>query len=75
MHALVEVSKRILMINDKAKTATDMIADEITTLRKLLKRRIDESAGKIIKAEIKSDPTSRIPNTTVTAVITASIAL
>ena len=50
---------------------TEKTADDIVTDRKLLNTHIEASAGKIIKAEIRSEPTRFIANTTITAIITA----
>ena len=50
---------------------TDSTAEHIVTDLKLLKIRIAESAGKIIRAEIKSEPTKFIARTIITAIITA----
>ena len=52
---------------------TEIAADEITTLRKLLKISMEEIAGKIISAEIKSEPTRFIARTIITAITTAII--
>ena len=51
---------------------TETTAEQITTKRKLLQRRIAVSAGKIIKLEINSEPIIRIPSTMVTAVKNAN---
>ena len=50
---------------------TDIIAEQMVTLRKLLKIRIADNAGKITRAEIKSDPTRFMARTMITAMITA----
>ena len=50
---------------------TDMQAEHTVTARKLLNTRIAESVGKIIRAEIKSEPTRFIASTMVTAVMVA----
>ena len=47
---------------------TARIAEHIVTLKKLLKTRIEVSAGKIIRLEINIAPIIFIPSTTVTAV-------
>ena len=52
-----------------------MMAELITTCGKLLNRRIDDSAGKIMRLEMRSVPIIRIPMTIVIAVKTASIIL
>lgn len=46
-------------------------AEQIVTERKLLKILIAERAGKIIKAEIKSEPTRFIASTIITAMMIA----
>ena len=50
---------------------TEIIAEQITTLLKFRNTRIAESAGKIISADIKSDPAIFMPMTITTAIITA----
>ncbi len=50
---------------------TEMTAEQIVTDRKLLKIRIEQSAGKMIRLEISILPISRIPITIVTAVSSA----
>ena len=50
---------------------TEIIAEQMTTLRKLLKILIADNAGKIINAEINKEPTKFIANTMTNAVITA----
>ena len=47
---------------------TETSTEVITTEKKRLHKRIDVSAGKIIRAEISNVPRSRIPITIVTAV-------
>ena len=54
---------------------TDRHAEQIVTDLKLLNTRIAESAGKIISAEIRSEPTRLIPITIMTAMIIAIIRL
>ena len=51
--------------------ATEMIAEQIVTEKKLLKTRIAEIAGKITSAEIKSEPTRFIASTMITAMMMA----
>lgn len=46
-------------------------AELITTALKLLYSRIVESAGNIIRADVRSDPTKFIARTIMTAIITA----
>ena len=50
---------------------TEITAEHMITLRKLLKRRIADSAGKIISADISSEPTRFIASTMMSAVIMA----
>lgn len=49
----------------------DVITEQIITERKLLKTRIDDSAGKIISADTSSEPTRFMASTITTAIITA----
>ena len=58
-----------------AAQTTENTAAQSVTARKLLNRRIAESAGKITSAEISSDPTRFIASTMMTATITAIIRL
>ena len=50
---------------------TENIADDIVTERKLLNIHIDANAGNTTSAEIRSDPTKFIANTTIIAMIIA----
>ena len=50
---------------------TEIIAEQMVTLLKELKRRMADSAGKIIRAEISREPTRFIARTIMTAIITA----
>lgn len=50
---------------------TEITAEHITTLLKLLKSLIEESAGNIISADISSEPTRFIASTIIVAVIIA----
>ena len=50
---------------------TEIIAEVITTPLKLLISLIADSAGKTMRAEIKSEPTRFIPRTMITEVIIA----
>ena len=50
---------------------TEKTAEQIVTDRKLLNTRIAASAGKMINADTKSDPTSFIETTMITAMMTA----
>ena len=49
----------------------DIITEQIITLLKLLKTRIAERAGKIISADMRSEPTKFIAMTIMTAMTTA----
>ena len=50
---------------------TETTAEQRVTERKLLNKRIAERAGKITRAEIKSEPTRFIASTMITAIIIA----
>lgn len=50
------------------KQKIEIIIEEIITFLKLLKTRIDDRAGKIIKLDINNVPMILIPTTTTTAV-------
>ena len=50
---------------------TETMAEQIVTERKLLNTRIAERAGKITRAEIKSEPTRFIASTMITAMMIA----
>ena len=50
---------------------TDIIAEQIITPRKLLNTLIAESDGKIIRADMSSEPTKFIASTIISAVTTA----
>ena len=65
------VDARMEIIIPTAAQITDITAEQRITARKLLNSRIAERAGKIISAEINSEPTRFIANTMTTAVITA----
>ena len=54
---------------------TDNIAEQIVTLRKLRHTRMAEIGGKMIRAEISSEPTRFMASTIITAMITAMIRL
>lgn len=69
------VEKIIDRIIPKAAHITEMTAEHIVTLLKLLKILIAERAGKIISAEISREPTRFIAITIIIAVITAIIRL
>ena len=59
-----------IIIPKNAQT-TEKTAEQIVTDLKLLKILIAESAGKITKAEIRSEPTKFIARTIITAITTA----
>ena len=59
------------MIIPEPAQITEMTAEQMITLRKLLNRRIAESAGKIMSAEMSSEPTRFIASTMISAVIIA----
>lgn len=61
----------IEMISPSAAQSTENIAENITTDLKLLKSLIAESAGKIMSADVRSDPTRFIASTIITAITTA----
>ena len=67
------VPARIEIIMPTNVQMTDKQTEHITTERKLLNILMAESAGKIISAEIRSEPTRFIARTTITAIIIASI--
>ena len=74
MHTIVEptgVDTRIDIKIPAAEQNTDNTTEQRMTDLKLLKTRIAESAGKITKAEISSEPTKFIASTIIVAVITA----
>ena len=73
--APVGVDNNTERIIPEAAQITEMLAEQIVTLLKLLKIRIAESAGKIISAETSSDPTRFIASTIMIAVIIAIIRL
>ena len=50
---------------------TEKHAEEMVTERKLLKSRMDDSAGKITSAEISREPTRFMERTMITAIMTA----
>ena len=50
---------------------TEISVERITTLLKVLATLIEESAGNITSADIRSEPTRFIASTIITAVITA----
>ena len=59
-----------IMMPEKAHT-TENIAEKTVTLLNVLNILMDESAGKITSAEIRSDPTRFIASTMITAMTTA----
>ena len=65
------VDSRIEAIMPKPAQMTDITAEQIITERKLLKTRMAESDGKIISAEMSSEPTRFMARTMISAVMTA----
>ena len=59
-----------MMIPKKAHM-TDSTAEQIVTLLQLLKSRMADNAGKMTKAEIRSDPTRFMARTIITAITIA----
>ena len=58
-------------INPLRKQKTDMTAEQITTFRKHLKKRMEDIAGKIIRLDMSRAPIILMPSTMVMAVSTA----
>ena len=69
------VSHRMEIIIPSDAHKTERQAEHIVTALKLLSRRIAESAGKMISAEMSSEPTKFIEMTMMTAIIMAMIRL
>ena len=69
------VPAKIDTIIPKAAQTTEITAENTVTLRKFLKIRIEERAGKIISAVISKEPTKFIAKTIITAMETARIRL
>ena len=65
------VPAKIEMRRPDIEQITEMRAEQIVTERKLLKTLIAERAGKITRAEIKSEPTRFMASTIITAIIIA----
>lgn len=65
------VSKRIDERMPNIAQKTDITAEKRMTDLKFLKRRMDERAGKMIRAEIKREPTRFMARTITMAIITA----
>lgn len=65
------VSKRIDERMPNIAQKTDITAEKRMTDLKVLKSRMDERAGKIIRAEIKREPTRFMARTITMAIITA----
>ena len=65
------VPARIETAMPKTAQTTEITAEQTVTERKVLKTRIDDSAGKITNAEISREPTKFIASTIITAIITA----
>ena len=70
--APVGVENRKEAIRPTTKQETESTAEQSTTPLKLWNRRIELSAGKMIRLEMSREPMSLIPSTIVTAVSTAS---
>ena len=71
MVAPVGVLARMEMSIPIREQHTEKMAEQMVTDKKLLKIRMADSAGKMIKAEIKREPTKFIASTMMTAMITA----
>lgn len=65
------VSKRIDEMMPNIAQKTDITAEKRMTDLKVLKSRMDERAGKMIRAEIKREPTRFMARTITMAIITA----
>ena len=65
------VSKRIDKRMPNIAQKTDITAEKRMTDLKFLKSRMDERAGKMIRAEIKREPTRFMARTITMAIITA----
>lgn len=65
------VSKRIDERMPNIAQKTDITAEKRMTDLKVLKSRMDERAGKMIRAEIKREPTRFMARTITMAIITA----
>ena len=65
------VPARIEIKRPVTEQMTETIAEQTVTERKLLKTRIAERAGKMTRAEIKSEPTRFIASTMITAMMIA----
>lgn len=65
------VSKRIDERMPNIAQKTDITAEKRMTDLKFLKSRMDESVGKMIRAEIKREPTRFMARTITMAIITA----
>ena len=65
------VSKRIDERMPNIAQKTDITAEKRMTDLKFLKSRMDERAGKMIRAEIKREPTRLMARTITMAIITA----
>ena len=65
------VEKMIAEMIPNIAQATDITVERMTTRLKVRQTRIDESAGNITSAEIRSEPTRFIARTIIIAVTTA----
>jgi hypothetical protein len=75
MVAPTGVEKSIEMMMPAKAQKTEMQAEQIITERKLRKSLMAERAGKIIRAEIRSEPTRFMARTMMRAVMTAMVRL
>ena len=71
--APVGVAMKKEIINPIINAKTEMTAERIVAPLKVLARDMAERVGKIIKLEIRSEPSKRIPSTTTVEQITAKI--
>ena len=71
MVAPTGVLARMDRIIPKKAQNTERAAENMVTFRKLLNRRIDESAGNITNADMRREPTRFIASTMMTAIMTA----
>ena len=69
------MERRYDPVSPRQKQTTESAAAKHTTERKLLKRRMAERAGKMIRLESSIAPIMRMPSTTVSAVRTERMVL
>ena len=65
------VPAKIETMIPNAAQMTESTEEDIITLRKLLKRRIEESAGKMMSAVMSNEPTKYMERTMITAITMA----